>query len=163
LRWCLAGAENVRTAKEVLLMQSRAARLGVLGAAVVAAVVLFIVLQNDNGDGGDGDGGTTTAAATTTGTVTNATPPVDVLTVRDGQPVGGVKTLTYEKGEQARFEVRLNAPAEEVHVHGYEITEPAERSPVRFSFPAKLDGIFEVELHQLDGAHEQIAELRVNP
>jgi hypothetical protein len=162
LRWPLAGVENVRTAKEVLLMQSRAARLGVLGAAVVAAVVLFIVLENDNGDG-DGNGGTTTATATTTGTVTNATPPVDVLTVRDGQPVGGVKTLTYDKGDQVRFEVRLNAPAEEVHVHGYEIAEPAEQSPVRFSFPAKLDGIFEVELHQLDGAHEQIAELRVNP
>jgi hypothetical protein len=144
-------------------MQSRAARLGVLGAAVVAAVVLFIVLQNDNGNSDDGGGSTTTGAAVTTGTATNAAPPLDVLTVRDGQPVGGVKTLTFDKGDQVRFDVRLNAPAEEVHVHGYEIAMPAERSPVRFSFPAKLDGIFEIELHQLDGAHEQIAELRVNP
>jgi hypothetical protein len=143
-------------------MQSRAARLSVLGAAVVAAVVLFVVLQNDNGDGGDGDGSTATGA-TTTGTVTNAPPPVDILTVKDGQPVGGVKTLTYDKGDQVRLEVRLNTPEEEVHVHGYEIEEPAERSPVRLSFPAKLDGIFEIELHKLDGSEEQIAELRVNP
>jgi hypothetical protein len=143
-------------------MQSKAARLGVLGAAVVAAVVLFVVLQDDNGDSDDG-GGTTTGAATTTGTVTNAAPAVDVLTVRDGQPVGGVKTLTYDKGDEIRLEVRLDAPAEEVHVHGYEISEPAERSPVRLSFPAKLDGIFEIELHGLDGSEAQIAELRVNP
>jgi FtsP/CotA-like multicopper oxidase with cupredoxin domain len=144
-------------------MQSRAARLGVLGAAVVAAVVLFIVLQDNNGDDGDGGGSTTTGAAKTTGTVTNAAPSVDVLTVRDGQPLGGVKTLTYDKGDQVRVEVRLNTPEEEVHVHGYEISEPAEQSPVRLSFPAKLDGIFEIELHGLDGSEEQIAELRVNP
>jgi hypothetical protein len=144
-------------------MQSRAARLGVLGAAIVAAVVLFIVLQNDNGDDGDGDGGTTTGATTTTGTVTTTVPTVDVLTVRDGQPVGGVTTLTYDKGDQVRLQVRLNTPEEEVHVHGYEITQPAEQSPVRLSFPAKIDGIFEIELHKLDGSEEQIAELRVNP
>jgi hypothetical protein len=143
-------------------MQSRAARLGVLAAVVIAAVVLFIVLQSDDGDGGDNGGGTT-GNATATGTVTNAAPPVDVLTVKDGQPVGGVKTLTYDKGDQVRLQVRLDAPAEEVHVHGYEIEEPAERTPVRLSFPAKLDGIFEIELHGLDGSEEQIAELRVNP
>jgi hypothetical protein len=144
-------------------MQSRAARLGVLGAAIVAAVVLFIVLQSDNGDDGDGGAGTTTGTATTSGTVTNTAPSIDVLTVRDGQPVGGVETLTYDKGDQVRLEVRLNPPEEEVHVHGYEITEPAERSPVHLSFPAKLDGIFEIELHKRDGSEEQIAELRVNP
>jgi hypothetical protein len=144
-------------------MQSRAARLGVLGAAIVAAVVLFIVLQSDNGDDGDGGGSTTTGTATTTGTLTNPAQSVDVLTVRDGQPVGGVQTLTFDKGDQVRLEVRLNTPEEEVHVHGYEITEPAERSPVRLSFPARLDGIFEIELHRLDGSEEQLAELRVNP
>jgi hypothetical protein len=143
-------------------MQSRAARLGVLAAVIVAAVVLFVVLQNDDGDSGD-DSTTVTATGGTVATTTTNANPVEVLTVNNGNPVGGVKTLTYDKGDQVRFEVRLNAPAEEVHVHGYEIARPAEQSPVRFSFPAKLDGIFEIELHQLDGAHEQIAELRVNP
>jgi hypothetical protein len=139
-------------------MQSRAARLGVLAAVIVAAVGLFIVLQNDSGDNGDdGAGG---GGAGTTATKPAA---VEVLTMNNGDPVGGVRTLTYDKGEVVRIEIRLNTPAEEVHVHGYEIEKPAETSPVRLSFPAKLDGIFEIELHKLDGTETEIAELRVNP
>ena len=54
-----------------------------------------------------------------------------------GNPVGGVKTLTYNKGDQVELHVNLAVPEEEVHVHGYEIEKPAEHSPVTFSFPAK--------------------------
>jgi len=128
-------------------MQSRAARLGVLAAVIVAAIVLFIVLGNNNGDERSSD--------TSEG--------VQVLTVNNGKPGGGVKTLTYNKGDQVRLEVCLNAPEEEVHVHGYEIEKPAEHSPVRLSFPAKLDGVFEIELHELDHNEAPIAELHVNP
>jgi FtsP/CotA-like multicopper oxidase with cupredoxin domain len=144
-------------------MQSRVARLGLL-AAVVAAVVLFVVLK-DHGDN-DGDNGTSgggTVANTGGNTVAASAPTVEELTVRDGDPVGGVKTLTYDKGDQVRLEVRLNTPEEAVHVHGYEIEKPAEQSPVRFSFPAKLDGIFDIEVHRLDHTEAPIAELRVNP
>ena len=75
-------------------MQSRAARLGLLGVVIVAAVVLFIVLRNDNGDD---------SSDTAKG--------VQVLQVdKSGDPVGGVKTLTYNKGDQVQFEVRLAAP-----------------------------------------------------
>ena len=133
-----------------------------LAAVIIAAVVLFVVLQNDNGDDGD-DGTATTANTTATGTVTNTAPPVDVLTVRNGEPVGGVTNLTYQKGDQVKLEVRLNTPEEEIHVHGYEISEPAEQSPVRLSFPARIDGIFEIEVHRADGSSAQVAELRVNP
>jgi FtsP/CotA-like multicopper oxidase with cupredoxin domain len=129
-------------------MQTRAARLGVAAAVVAAAVVLFVVLQG--GDDG-GDGGGEAAGAT------------QVLTVDNGEPSGGVKTLTYDKGDQVRIEVRLNTPEEEIHVHGYEIEKPAEKSPVRLSFPAKLDGVFEIEVHRLDGSEGEIAELHVNP
>jgi len=128
-------------------MQSRAARLGVLAAVIGAAIVLFIVLRNNNGDERSSD----TSKA------------VQVLTVNNGKPVGGVKTLTYNKGDQVQLEVRLNTPEEEVHVHGYEIEKPAEHSPVRLSFPAKLDGVFEIELHELDHTEAPIAELHVNP
>jgi hypothetical protein len=128
-------------------MQSRAARLGVLAAVIVAAIVLFIVLRNNNGDERSSD--------TSRG--------VQILTVNNGNPVGGVKTLTYNKGDQVQLEVRLNRPEEEVHVHGYEIKKPAEHSPVRLSFPAKLDGVFEIELHKLDHTEAPIAELHVNP
>jgi FtsP/CotA-like multicopper oxidase with cupredoxin domain len=128
-------------------MQSRAARLGVLAAVIVAAVVVFIVLQNNNSDEGSSD----------------ASKGVQVITVNNGNPVGGVKTLTYNKGDQVQLEVRLNTPEEVVHVHGYEIEKPAEHSPVGFSFPARLDGVFEIELHKLDKTEAPIAELHVNP
>jgi FtsP/CotA-like multicopper oxidase with cupredoxin domain len=127
-------------------MQSRAARLGLLAAVIVAAVVVFIVLQSNSDE---------SSSDTSKG--------VQVLTVNNGNPVGGVKTLTYNKGDQVQLEVRLNTPEEEVHVHGYEIEKPAEHSPVRLSFPANLDGVFEVELHKLDKTEAPIAELRVNP
>jgi hypothetical protein len=127
-------------------MQSTPARIGLLVAVIVAAVVVFVVLKDDNSD---------TSSDTTKG--------VQTLTVNNGNPVGGEKTLTYNKGDQVEFVVQLNTPEEAVHVHGYEIEKSAEHSPVRFSFPAKLDGVFEIELHKLDGTEAPIAELRVNP
>ena len=127
-------------------MQSRAARLGLLAAVVVAAVVVFVLLQSGNSDESS-----------------NTSKGVQVITVNNGNPVGGVKTLTYNKGDQVQLEVRLNTPEEEVHVHGYEREAPAEHSPVRLSFPANLDGGFEIELHKLDHTEAPIAELHVNP
>lgn len=127
-------------------MKSRAARLGLLAAVVIGAAVLFIVLRNNNSD----ESGDTSKG-------------VQVLRVNNAQPVGGVKTLTYNKGDQVQLEVILNQPEEEIHVHGYEIEKPAEHSPVRLSFPAKLDGVFEIEVHRLDKTEGPIGELHVNP
>ena len=127
-------------------MQSSAVRFGLLGVVIAAAVVLFIVLNNNNSN---------ESSDTSKG--------LQVLTVNNGQPVGGVKTLTYNKGDQVQLEVRLNTPEEEIHVHGYELEKPAEHSPVRLSFPAKLDGVFEIEVHRLDKTEGPIAELHVNP
>src|SRR5919201_4605612 len=111
-------------------MQSRAARLGLLGAVIIAAVVLFIVLNNDN---------SSNSSDTAHG--------VQTLNVdASGNPVGGVKTLTYNKGDQVELNVVLAKPEEAVHVHGYEIEKPADTSPVTFSFPAHLDGVFEIEV-----------------
>lgn len=126
-------------------MQSGAARIGVLVAVVAVAVLLFIVFDSSGGGGGSTSSGT------------------QVLTVNDGNPVGGVKTLTYSKGDQVNLEIRLNTPERAVHVHGYEIEKPAKTSPVRFSFPANLDGVFEIEVHRTGGSDVQIAELKVNP
>jgi hypothetical protein len=128
-------------------MQSRAARLGLLAAVIIAAIVVFIVLQNDNSD----DSGNTAKGVQTLNVDAN------------GDPVGGVKTLTYDKGDQIQLHVVLAAPQEEVHVHGYEIEKPAQHSPVDFSFPATLDGVFEVEVHKLDKTEGPIATLHVNP
>jgi hypothetical protein len=128
-------------------MQSRAARLGMLAAVVVVAVVVFIVLKSNNSD----DSSDTAKGVQTLN--------VDA----SGNPVGGVKTLTYNKGDQVELHVNLAKPEEEVHVHGYEIAKPAEHSPVTFSFRANLDGVFEVEVHRLDKTEGPIAELHVNP
>jgi hypothetical protein len=129
-------------------MQSRAARLGLLAAVIIAAVVVFVVLKNDNSD-----------------TSNDAAKGVQVLSVdASGEPVGGVKTLTYNKGDQVEIRVELAKPEDAVHVHGYEIEKPAKQSPVTFSFPAKLDGVFEVEVHKLNESGDSpIAELHVNP
>jgi hypothetical protein len=128
-------------------MQSRAARLGLLAVVIVAAVVVFVVLKNNNND---------ESSDTAKG--------VQVLNVdASGNPVGGAKTLTYNKGDQVELHVNLAKPEEEVHVHGYEIAKPAEHSPVTFSFPANLDGVFEIEVHRLDKTEGPIAELHVNP
>jgi hypothetical protein len=128
-------------------MQSRAARIGLLAAVIVVAVAAFIVLKNN-----DSDDSSNTAKG------------VQTLNVdASGNPVGGVKTLTYNKGDQVELHVNLAKPEEEVHVHGYEIAKPADHSPVTFSFPANLDGVFEIEVHRLDKTEGPIAELHVNP
>jgi len=82
------------------------------------------------------------------------------IVVRNGEPVGGVQELEYSAGDEIRFRVSSNR-ADEVHVHGYDVEKaiPAGGSAT-LSFPAEIEGIFEVELHESEA---QIAELRVNP
>ena len=128
-------------------MQSNVARLGVLAGVIAVAVVLFIVLNGgDNSDNGKSDAGTT-----------------EVLDIKNGEPVGGVKTLTYNKGDTVTLQVNLDKPEEEIHVHGYELEKPARTSPVRLSFPASIDGVFDIEVHLIGGGEAQIASLKVNP
>jgi hypothetical protein len=121
--------------------------------AIVAIATLTACGDSDgNSTGTNGEkaasGGNSGGSATTT------------IVVRNGEPVGGVQELEYSAGEQVRFDVRSDV-ADEIHVHGYDLMKdvPAGGS-VSFSFPAEIEGIFEVEL---EGRKEQIAELRVNP
>ena len=128
-------------------MQSRAARLGLLGVVIVAAVVLFIVLQNDNSDD---------SSDTAKG--------VQVLQSRPERRSGRRREdADLQQGRSGPVRGTAGCPQEEVHVHGYEKETPAEHSPVSLSFPATLDGVFEVEVHQLDNTEGPIAELHVNP
>jgi hypothetical protein len=85
---------------------------------------------------------------------------VPTITVRGGEPVGGVQEIAVDAGDQIRFQVSSDR-AEEIHVHGYDLaqTVPAGGT-VEFDFPAELEGIYEVELEELG---VQIAELRVEP
>jgi len=151
-------------------VRSRGARAAILVVTVAAVVALFVVLGGED----DGDGGGRAATTQTQTTIdrsgtTDRTqtrerpaepPPPPRIVVEGGRPRGGVERLTFESGDRIRFVVRSDV-AEEIHVHGYDITRdvPAGGS-VRLSFPARLEGVFEVELH---GTGQQIAELRVSP
>ena len=141
-------------------MQSNRARAAIGVVTVAVVVVLFIVLS-----GGDDNKSSTTNASTTqtTGGTTQTTPkppPPKVITVAGGKPVGGIQKLEYTKGDQIRFVVKSDV-SDEVHVHGYDIPKDVKAGgQVSFSFPADLEGVFEVEL---ESRKEQIAELRVNP
>ena len=146
------------------VVRSPAARAAIVIAALLAVVVLFVVLGASDDEGGSG-----TTDVTTEPTGTNragrdqSTPPrptIRRIVVRNAKPVGGVGRLTYEKGDRVRFEVSSDV-SDEVHVHGYDVSKalPAGGT-ARFSFPASIEGVFEVELEQRG---EPIAELRVNP
>jgi hypothetical protein len=122
---------NSNTAKAV-------AGLGV----VVVAVVLLVVLKS-----GDSDSSATTKGVTT-------------IVIKNGEPVGGIAQLTYNKGEEVRFKVDSDV-SDEVHMHGYDIMKDVEAGgSVNFDFPATIEGVFEAEL---EGRKEQILELTVNP
>jgi hypothetical protein len=89
-----------------------------------------------------------------------AAPRVPTLVVEDGRPRGEVRELTFSKGERVRFRVRSDV-AEELHIHGYDrYVDVAAGATTTVSFPASIEGIFEVELH---GAGQQLASLRVEP
>lgn len=139
-------------------MRSNSARIVLLVALVGVAVALFFVLRDDGGD--DGNGGEATVAETTA--TAPSEPPVEVIEMRNGAPVGGVKELSYEKGEQVRIEVRLDEPQEDVHIHGYDLERLNPARKAVFDFPAKLEGVFELEAHGPSG-DVALAEITVSP
>jgi hypothetical protein len=127
-----------------------AQRLGILAATVVVLVLAFVLLRPGGGD----DGGSTAPSAST------AQPAVKTVRVVGGKPQGGVRTLSFVKGQRVRLRV-VSDVADEIHVHGYDLKKDVEKGgSVEFSFPATIEGVFEVELE--DGG-TQIASLEVRP
>jgi hypothetical protein len=117
-------------------------RIGLLVGAVVIVVIAVIVI------GGGGDDNKDTASGPQT------------VTVVDGKPEGGVKTITYKKGDTVDLTVKSDT-ADEIHIHGYDLMKDVEKGgTVHFTFPASIDGKFVVEL---EDAGEQIASLQVEP
>ena len=147
-------------------MQSRrmAAAIAVIG--VIAAVVLFVVLRDDDEP--------TVAATTTTETTTPANggggggekpepppePELATIVVKNGQPVGGVQELEFDKGGRIRFLVESDID-EEVHLHGNDVSkEVSVGGEVEFDVPATIEGVFEVELEE---SVVPLAEITVGP
>src|SRR5689334_19575632 len=108
---------------------------------VVIAVAAFVIAKSNSGS-------------------TKTTKGVVHIEVKNAKPVGGVKTITVKKGQPVRFTVHSDV-ADEIHVHGYNFHKDVKAGgQVSFSFPAKIDGEFVIELEKRG---EQIASLVVNP
>ena len=140
---------------------NRGSRIALLLAVIVIAVVGFVVLKPDDKTSQDQ---TTSASKPAqpdqpTESAPSTPPPVQVV-VKGGKPVGGVKEIDASKGDRVRFVVRSDV-GDEIHVHGYDLMKDVEAgSKASFSFLAKIDGEFEVEL---EDRGEQIAKLVVQP
>jgi FtsP/CotA-like multicopper oxidase with cupredoxin domain len=112
----------------------------------VAAIVIIVIVAIIVG-GGSNDSNKTSSGPQT-------------VTVVNGKPQGGIKTITYKKGQTVDLTVKSDT-ADEIHVHGYDFHKDVTKGgSVHFSFPAKIDGRFVIEL---ENAGQQIASLQVEP
>jgi plastocyanin len=140
---------------------SQRARLGVIAAAVVVVVAGFVIASSSD----DSKDSKTSSTPSTQLKERPANGPPGVtaptkIRIKGGKPVGGVQDISVRKGDTIRFVVESDV-ADEVHVHGYDLMKDVEAGgKVSFSFKAKSDGAYEVEL---ENHGEQIAELRVEP
>jgi FtsP/CotA-like multicopper oxidase with cupredoxin domain len=117
-------------------------RIGLLAGAVAIVVIAVIVIGGGSSD--------------TTKTVSGP----QTVAVVNGKPDGGVKTLTYKKGDTVDLTVNSDT-ADEIHIHGYDLHKDVKKGgSVHFTFPASIDGKFVVEL---ESKGEQIASLQVEP
>jgi hypothetical protein len=121
---------------------SRTQRLISLGVALVIVIIAAIVI-----DAGGSSSPTKSAGPAT-------------VVVRQAQPVGGIKDLTYKKGATIDLTVKSDT-ADEVHFHGYDVHKDVSKGgTVRFKFPATIEGEFIVELEN----HKQtLANVTVTP
>ena len=120
---------------------SRTSRVVLILMAVVVVVVAAVVLS--------GSGSDTTASS---GAAT--------IEIKDAKPVGGVKDLTYNKGDTIDLTIKSDT-ADEVHFHGYDVHKDVDAGgTVNFTMPATIDGEFIVELEE----HKQtLANVKVEP
>src|SRR4051794_22850353 len=110
--------------------------------------------------GDDDSESETGSTSTSSSTSTPAVPGAQTINVVNGQPQGGVKTVTFKKGDQAVLKVNSDT-ADEIHVHGYDLMKDVEKGgSVTFTFKATIDGRFEVDL---ETAGPQIATPEVTP
>ena len=122
-------------------------RAGLLALLVAVLVVAFVLAKSGNNN----DNNSTSTKSAKSGPV--------VIHVVGGKPQGGVQKITVKKGDPVKFTVQSDV-SDEIHVHGYNFHKDVEKGgSVSFNFPAKIEGIFDIEL---ESRAEQIASLQVN-
>lgn len=161
-------------------MQSTAARV-ITGIVAVAIVVIGFVALSGGDDDNDSTTQTTATTATTGDTSTGkgdegpgkidkgdkadkggGEPVSDVPVIKlvGGQPAGGVAELSFNSGDTIAFDVESDTDAP-IHFHGYDIEQEVKAGGTsKFSVPADIEGIFEVEV---ESTAVPIAEITVNP
>jgi hypothetical protein len=73
-----------------------------------------------------------------------------VIRLRNGKPVGGIAKISVRKDQTVRLQIKTDSDVE-IHLHGYDITKNAlPAQPALFVFKAKLEGVFEIEIHSHD-------------
>ena len=100
------------------------------------------------------------ATVTTTEPTPAATPKVTTIMLRviGGRPHGGISRPSVKRNARVVLVVRSDT-ADEVHLHGYDVSRPVGRGrQARLAFVAKIPGRFELEL---EDSGVQLAELTV--
>lgn len=151
-------------------------RIAIIAVGLVATILAFVALRPADDEETTSATATTAVEPTTTTAATAAEtvqapapattaaepsgPETFTVTVKGGQPSGGVEEIDVERGDDVRIRVTSDQ-ADEVHLHGYDIEKDvAPGEPAVFTLDATLEGIFEMELH---GTGTPIANLRVSP
>jgi hypothetical protein len=120
---------------------SRNQRFALIGGAIAALVIALLIIS---------PGGGSSKKQTRNFTVR----------VQNAKPVGGINQLSANKGDKINLTV-VSDTADEIHIHGYDFHKDVPKNgSVHFSFPAKIDGGFVIEL---EARKQQIAELKVAP
>ena len=141
---------------------SRGARAGVAAGALLLAVGLFILLKpDDDAPEPERSERASGRSETTRAPERSPAPRRETIEVADGKPVGGVREISYEKGDRVRLTISSRDTSGHVHVHGYDkLADLEPGTAARFRFEATIDGVFEVEL---EDTRTPLAELRVRP
>jgi hypothetical protein len=142
----------------------RGQRLGLILAAVVVAAAAFVLLRPDGEDEGSKPASNPTLGGSPeepTATVPAPKPQFETIRLAAGEVRGGERRIRVQKDEIARIEVRSDAP-DEIHLHGYDVyKDVAPGKPARFRVKADVEGVFELEAHDL--GHVIIGTLVVEP
>lgn len=150
---------------------SKAGRWGLVALAAIVVVIAFVIARpgDDDDDGRASNAPAETTEAPTATAPSAPEPPSDGpdpvrIELTDHAP-DSVESIEVEKGDRVRFVVASDAP-DDIHVHGYDVEQPAAPGkPARFSFPATIEGVFEIESHEAEhvGKDPLIARLVVEP
>jgi len=128
---------------------SNTRRFGLVAIAVIAAAAAFVLVRPSGGPPAPGGGQRSARAAAP-----------QYTTIKLGTSGGSPKQIQATKGQTLHLAFTADAPAE-VHIHGYEREFAVKKGQTaRVSFPANLDGVFDIENHSTDAV---LAQLRVAP